>query len=506
MSTETLSRAAAPRGLPGRRLRDIVLHPAAWAILAGSIGLGLGLMVEQFRLRYFKLVVGGLFALAVLRLPMHIGAGLFLVAYSYPASLWIGDTNVAFVLFLGVVWLGRVALRHEPPPQRTCLDWPILFYIAALALTLVHVESTRQLQRSWIELRHILTPLGMYYVIINCGRSERRLLFLTEAFLFGVTTVFFSVFMQRYYPGLSWLPRGYLGAMSAARIFETEAGAIRLGGVYTHALLADVTGIAFMIRMYLASYYRHHTWMRIYHWTFALLSAYVLSLTGNRGGLLLLMGGMAYFLWIFRRQFSLPRIVMGAALVAVALVGSEYLLFRFETEGSLLGRLFRTQLVRGIPETRLSAWSFIWDRIAESPWTGHGAIYPIGQTIQGVRANWPHNAYLYYLYMNGIVGLLAFLALCWVLLRRTWAGQGLAIRSVSLARGLSAVFHVAILQFLVGQLRTDHQRKDLYVYVMWAVFALGILARDVWARERPAAAAPAPSRRMSSASDSAREP
>ncbi len=492
LTTEALTGTAAPaRGGSGRKLRGLLLHPGLWAALAAAIGLGVGLLVEQFRLRYFKLVVGALFALAVLRLPTHIGVGLFLVAYSYPAALWIGDTNLVFILFLIVVWLGRVALGREAPPRRSYLDWAILFYIGTLALTLVHVQSGDELRQSWIALRHILVPIGMYLLIVNVGRSERRLLLLTEAFLFGVTTVFFSVFMQRYFPGLSWLPRGYLSSMSGARVFLAQAGAIRLGGVYTHALLADATAIAFVIRIYLASYYRHNAWMRAYHWFFALLSAYVLSMTGNRGGLLLLLGGMAIYLWTFRRQYSLTRVVVGTALVAVALVGSEFLLFRFATEGSLLGRLFRTQLVRGIPETRIGAWDFVWNRIAESPWIGHGAVYPIGQTIQGIRANWPHNAYFYYLYTTGLIGLLAYLVICWRVFRRTQAGHGFAIRDISLARGLTAVFHVSVLQFLAGQLRTDHQRRDLYVYVMWAVFALAILAREVWESERTGVSLPA---------------
>lgn len=495
LTTETLTRPAPARGLPGRKLRGLLLHPGLWAAVAAAIGLGMGLMVERFRLRYFKLIIGALFALAVLRLPTYLGVGLFLVVCSYPASLWIGDTNLAFILFLLVVWLVRVALGREEQPTRTYLDWAILFYIGALALSLVHVESGRELGDSWVVLRHILTPIGMYFLIVNAGRSERRLLVLTEAFLFGVTTVFFSVFMQRYYPGLSWLPRGYLGSPSGARLFGTQAGAIRLGGVYTHALLSDVTAIAFVIRIYLAAYYRRNAWMRAYHWFFALLSAYVLSMTGNRGGLLVLLGGMAIYLWTFRRQYTLTRVVAGAALVAVALVGSEFLLFRFQTEGSLLGRLFRTQLVRGIPETRLGAWDFVWNRIAESPWIGHGPVYPIGETIQGVRANWPHNAYFYYLYTAGVVGLLAFLVICWRVVRHTRAGHGFAVRDISLARGLTAVFHVSVLQFLAGQMRTDHQRRDLYVYVMWTVFALAILAREVWDSERSGASSPAGRRR-----------
>jgi len=482
--TTTLKRAHRASALRGLRLSEILLHPITWASLAVAIGLGLGAMTQRFQLRYFKLVIGALFALAALRFPTHIGLGLFLVIFSYPTMLWIGDTNMILVLFLLALWLGRVVLRYELPPRRTHLDWAVLVYLAVLVLALGHVQSAADLSRSWVVLRHLLAPIGMYFLLVNCIRDERRLLVVTEMFLIGVTSVFFSVLMQRHFPGLSWLPRGYLSTVSGARLFEVGPGAIRLGGVYTHALLADATAIAFVLRLYLASYYRHNRVMQIYHWVFALLSAYVLSLTGNRGGLLILVGGVVYYLWLFRRQYSFGRVLMGTALFLILLVGSEYLLFRFETEGSLLGRMLRTQIVRGIPETRVVSWGDIWAKIMESPWIGHGLIYRLGEVLQGSMRLWPHNAFLFYLYIGGALGLLAYLIVCWRVISRTWVGQGMSVNGVSLARGLTAVYHVAALQFLAGQMRTDHQRGDVYVYLMWVVFSLGMAAREIWEGQR----------------------
>jgi hypothetical protein len=484
--TITLRRNTRASALRGLHLSDILLHPGTWAALALATGLGLGAMARRFQLRYFKLVIAALFVLTALRSPTHIGMGLFLIVFSYPAAVWVGDTNMVLILFMLALWLGRVALKYEPAPRRTYLDWAIFFYLSTLILTLVHVQSAADLSSSWISLRHLAAPIGMYYLLVNCIRDERRLLFITEMFLLGITTVFFGLFMQRFFPGWSWLPRGYLSTISGAGVFKVGPGAIRLGGVYTHALLADATAIALVLRIYLASYYRHKRWMRVYHWFFALLSAYVLSLTGNRGGLLLLVGGVAYYLWIFRRQYSLGRILFGTALFIMLLVGSEYVLFRFESEGSLLGRVMRTQIVRGLPESRVAAWNDIWPQIKESPWIGHGLVYQLGSMSPGHRRSWPHNAYLFYAYSCGLIGLLTYLVVCWRAFFRTWVGHGLSVRDVSLARGLTAVYHVSALQFLAGQMRTDHQRGDVYVYVMWIIFALGILSRELWEQERRA--------------------
>ncbi len=45
---------------------------------------------------------------------------------------------------------------------------------------------------------------------------------------------------------------------------------------------------------------------------------------------------------------------------------------------------------------------------------------------------------------------------------------------------MAALMHIAIIQYMVGQLRTDHQRANVSVLFMWILFALGILARDIW--------------------------
>ncbi len=497
MPTDTLRDEIRRPARRRRSLYGLLLHPAVWAVGAAVIGLGLGVLVDRFRVRYFKLIVGALFALAALRSPTYIGIGLFLIIYSYPSALWIGDTNFALLVFLAVVWMGRVVMRYDPAPRRTYLDWAVLFYIGTLCFAFVHVETSQELRWSWKLLQHLVTPILMYYIVVNAARDERRMLFLTEMFLLGLGTVFLSVMLQRHFPGLSWLPRGYLTALGARGLFATEAVA-RIGGVYTHALLSDATAIAFLLRIYLAVYYKHNRFMRYYHYAFALLSVYVLSLTGNRGGLLLLMGGLLYFLWIFRRQFTPFRVLVGGIVLALLFVGSEYILFEFQGEGSLLGRLFRTQLVRGIPDTRVKAWNYIWDQIAASPWIGHGLVYRIGTEVEGLNPVWPHCAYFFYLQLTGVIGLTAFLIICWRVLRRTWVGHNFAIYSVPLSRGLTAVFHVGFLQFLAGQVRTDHQRTDLFVYVMWAIIALGIMCREVWERERTGAGRPGARARLES--------
>ena len=143
-------------------------------------------------------------------------------------------------------------------------------------------------------------------------------------------------------------------------------------------------------------------------------------------------------------------------------------------------RMAGTQIERGIPDTRQSTWAYIWPRIMERPLVGHGPWFNIQGFAGGEKAHWPHNAFLYYAFTMGFIGMTTFIVLIWRLLKRTWVGRGLAIGETPLERGLTVVFHISALIFLIGQLRTDHQRPDPFVYFMWITFAFGILAREIW--------------------------
>jgi O-antigen ligase len=167
---------------------------------------------------------------------------------------------------------------------------------------------------------------------------------------------------------------------------------------------------------------------------------------------------------VFRREFSWKRVFIGLiAFLGLMLIG-EKTLGRFEGNITLLTRVAGTYIERGIPDTRRVAWTYVWDRIMERPILGHG----------------PHNAFLFYFFSIGLVGLPTYLYLVWRVLRRTWDRGGFRIGEAPFSRGMMAVCHVGVVQFLIGQLRTDHQRGDVYIFFMWILFALGILASEVW--------------------------
>jgi O-antigen ligase len=468
-------------------VQDWLRHPVLWLVVAVGIGLFLGSQVTGVSQRYAKLAIALSYAFILLRFPTYIGAGVFLLLYAFPASIWIGNTNFIFTTFLAVLWLIRAGLGRERV-RGTYLDLAILAYLAAHLLSFVNVTSSDQLAQSLLAVRHLVLPIVFYYVLVNVGRSEEKLRFLVRMFTVATAMVYVTAFMQRFAPGVEFLPRWYITVLGANDIFE--AGVQRIGGVLTHALLGDLAAFTCLLQVYLAIRSKGRPLPRTAHWLMAAVSIYVVSLTGNRGALITLLAGGVYFLWVFRRELSWKRALVGfTAFLGLLMIG-EKTLGRFQGNITLLSRLASTYVERGIPDTRRAAWQYVWQRITERPILGHGPYYSLQANTPGERPIWPHNAYLFYLFSIGLVGLPTYLYLVWRVLKRTWDRGGFRVGEAPFARGVMVVFHIGVVQFLIGQMRTDHQRGDVYIYYMWILFGMGVLAREVWREMKT----PAPAR------------
>ncbi len=468
--------------LRGQRLHKLWLHPVLWIGLALLMGLVIGQQYQIVNVRIVKLAVAAAFALTILRFPTYVSIGLFLVLWTTPTAIALGNTNFVFLAFLLVSWIIKSAMRIEPGPRRTPLDWAILAYLLAHLLSIMHVDSLDTLYATLDKLRNLLWPIVLFYMITTLGRSQRRLLFLVQMLTIGMVWVCFTAFMEQFFPNVRYMPEWYLSVARAEYMFVELGG--RAGGIFrSHGMLSDTAAVTAIVQLYLALHYRHRPWLRVYHWGVAFLCVYTIPLTGNRGGLILLIAGLLYFLLVFHKELS-PKRILFAFLALAMLIQIGEMTATYAVDPALLARMVQTRFERGIPDTRQVVWSHVWGLVTEKPILGHGPHFHVTSGPLSQRILWPHNAYLFYFYTTGIVGMSAFLFLCWRVMRKTWMGIGLQVHKISCAQGLAATFHIAIAQFLLGQMRTDHQRGDVFAYFMWILFSLGILARQIYVRER----------------------
>ena len=91
-------------------------------------------------------------------------------------------------------------------------------------------------------------------------------------------------------------------------------------------------------------------------------------------------------------------------------------------------------------------------RGSSHPIIGHGPFYS-QQT--GIKIwYWPHNVYLYFANVVGIVGLSFFLLMMWKLVRISWPRQD-DLRDPNYARAFLTVAHVQLVVFAIDELKID---------------------------------------------------
>jgi hypothetical protein len=86
---------------------------------------------------------------------------------------------------------------------------------------------------------------------------------------------------------------------------------------------------------------------------------------------------------------------------------------------------------------------------------------------------WPHNGYLFYLYTLGLFGLSMFLIIAYRLFKSSLRYYHPLAHGTFLGVAM-AILNVMLVMFLVGQMRTDHQRDTdyVYIYIVWMFFGL----------------------------------
>jgi O-antigen ligase len=181
---------------------------------------------------------------------------------------------------------------------------------------------------------------------------------------------------------------------------------------------------------------------------------------------------------------SLVRFVALISVVAFAFTAAQLLLDKYTIAASVTQRIVGTEFKGVTPDSRVGVWGPVVQRALQHPLIGHGPYYDTGKGL--VRIFWPHNGYLFYFYTLGLFGLSAFLVIVYRLMRSSLryyhplaAGTFLGLAT--------AIFNVQLVEFLVAQMRTDHQRTtdSIYMYIAWLIFAL-IAASGNMLRKREA--------------------
>lgn len=446
---------------------ELVFSP--WLLLPLAVLIGAFLSYQFFHLtpRYVKLLFAVAVFLGLVRLPFHVALAVFLVLWIAPTAIALGDTNVIFIGVMSVLWIIQRRICALPRRVQTPLEWAIPVYLGCHLLSFINLGSEAALAGARSTMTFTLAGCLFYVLLVDGLRTESHLRLALNALCVAAVIVDVSAIADFYF-AFRLIPVWFLFA--PAYMVALEVGG-RAGGVFGfHGLLADFSAMSFYLQVLLGmrAQSRGAKW---FYYGLAVLSLHSIVLTANRGGAVIWALGGLYFLWFHRKRVSWARVVLfsPATLLLSGVFGllGDRVFYRI----GLLDRLMKTRFYRAIPETRVQVWDAVISHIPEHPWIGHGPFIDLRRGATG-GMYWPHNAYLFYLYTTGVLGLLSWL---WILVKMIWLSfpRGLVdFKRDSLARVTMAVFHIQILMFAMSQVRDEHQRGNVYYYYMWILFAL----------------------------------
>jgi hypothetical protein len=460
--------------------------PISVVIAVTSYVLGSQLIRPQHRT--IKAGVLLIFLAILLRFEMVYAIYFFIVLFPFPSGMVLTSTNVILMTLIPLIWVARSRATGQKLVTRTEVDKWILVLIFAYFVSLFNVETTEALSWSFKMIWRQLTAVAFFYLIVRFVDDEKKLERIMKVIALSGAFVALTGVVELVSPGATLIP-GWIETrkrLGATGLLGYRIGGIRLGGaIGSHDILSDYCALCvwFMVLHFLRA---KNPIEKLFWMIVSALTLIVILGTANRGAILSLAAAFVYSLYVFRRYMNLTRYVTLIAVVAVFFAGAQVLLEKYTIAASVTQRIMGTEFEGLTPDTRVGVWGPVFKSALEHPLIGHGPYYDTGKGL--VRVFWPHNGYLFYFHTLGLFGLSAFLVIVYRLMRRSLRYAHPLAEGTYLGLA-TALLNVLLVQFLVAQMRTDHQRTtdSIYMYIAWMIFAL-IAASANMLRKRQAEA------------------
>ena len=444
--------------------------------------------------RTVQILFAGVLLVAALRVSSFTSLLFIAIAIPTYKPTTYGGTTLAFVLVLFILWMVRVSLKLERGAQRTPIDPAVAALFFAYLLSLGQLESMANVRSSIFNIFNLMTHIMVCYMVIQLTRTEKQLRTLFGALIVMAALIDLTAVWELMFPGRAlipgWLNLGAEWAGAYARKgFEIKG--LRVAGVFfDYELLAEFCAMA-MLMMWFLFQRTQVAWKRVGMGALLVLNTFVLFSTVTRGAIVSLGIGSAYLIWHMRRRIRFRTFVIGLFIV----IGGGWFVLDFVSHhthsGNILERFEKTEFKGLVPETRVGVWKQSWERILQKPIFGHGPYY--GEKTKGVeQILFPHNNYLFYWHMLGIIGLAAFIWLLTKLWRAT-RNHADSLTDPTFSRALLFMLRAMLILFFVDQIKIEFLRNPVYPYWVWMFFGLIVATSRVAAEQSPVyATAPSP--------------
>lgn len=432
----------------------------------------------------FAILTAVLIFIGAYAAPLRISVAILLVLIPFqPVATSYGSANVAmtYVLFGALLMRGR--LLYAPMLGRV------------LAVLFAYLISMSQIPRSvyvlhGVEIIALVSGFLVFYLSYSLSRESESTDYLVNILVVANVLAILYCLLQM-----------AIGAGESIRLFGSRElmlnenrgdGDARLVGPFSEA---GLTAAYFMSMTLILVYRVVHSegWTKTFLASLAVTNIAMIIATANRGSFLVLMAGLAWFLWAFRAQLGFGRIVQVVTASVIVIFGAASVVAAYTDFGQMFDRLEKTtETEGGIPTTRAALWPVAWENIKEKPLLGHGPRVVQQKELryrnvpdEQLVAPFPHNLYLHLLVTVGVVGTLCMLYLLIGIILRVYKGAQRGQFVNEYERGWVVVGVIVLVCFLVDELKIEFLRYTTvdyahFVFMLFGVFlgrADGALAR-----------------------------
>jgi len=471
-------------GLPGWLVNGV-------AVIVGGVLLG-----QQYvhpNKRVLPVIVGVIVSGLAWRVGMVAGLGVLVLALPFPRGTVFGNTNLALILILLVIWLLRISQRQSPAPRQSPFDLPIVGLLIMYMLSFYNVKSPFFLERGLQNFELFAGAALMLYMIVNNLRTNQDLERFHHFVLISAASIFAVAVYELNHPASVFIP-GWIDFFNTVGS-EFNTRNVRVGSMFhDYELLSEYCAITLLLVGFLLIRAKTVGRKTVYSALLA-LNLFVLFTTVTRGAIFALAVAIPYFLYLTRRRASFVPFTIVTVLATLSALAMNFYVAHFTRSGDMFARLLKTKVVGGwMPDDRAETWQNAWGRAMTHPLIGSG---PSFAEIPGWQFWWPHNVYLYYANIVGFPGLLFFLALIGTAFAIT-RPQTDDLKDPDYAKACLLICHVQIVVFVIDEVKIDYLRNNIYLFPVWVMFALWgatamIAKRNAEeARRQAIALAPAP--------------
>jgi hypothetical protein len=383
----------------------------------------------------------------------------------------VGSTNSILMTLIPLIWMVRAASTKSLVYfKRTKVDFAIALFLFTYILSFINVETTDELRNSLRVFWRTAATVMFFYTIVTFVNNEKKIFTLVKISCAVCGFLMFTALLEFFMPGQALIP-GWISFEGRSGMGELgyRIEGMRVGGALkSQAMMADFASRTLFLLILLTVKTRNLLEKSVWA-VIGVMTLVTIAATANRGAVMSVSVGGIYMLYLFRKQISVVRVVVLLGAITLVLALSEMMLTRYTSAVSLSDRLMGTYFKGVVPDSRQKTWKPALVRGLEHPFVGHGPYYEIGEGL--TYKMWPHNGLIFYFYTIGIFGVMAFLAVVYQVWKYSLNYRLPHVRGSPLA-DLAKVLNGVIVVMAIQQMRTDHQREDVYPYMIWFLFGL----------------------------------